>query len=177
MVGSAKRWTSFNGFHSIFYKHERKVRVDRIDRHLLHLLQSDGRLTTAELAYLVGLSASPCARRLKRLEEQGVINGYRATLDRKSVGIAMTVFVEVSLNNHQERSIDEFEHAIVDMEEVVNCHVVSGAYDYLLEVVSKDLVGYEAFTRKLQRLTNVKDIHTHLAIRQVKGNGSLPVFV
>lgn len=151
--------------------------MDRIDRHLLTLLQSDGRLTTAELAEHVGLSASPCARRLKRLEELGVISGYRANLSRKAIGIAMTVFVEVSLSNHQENSINEFERAIADMEEIVSCHVVSGAYDYLLEVVSKDLIGYEGFTRQLQRLSNVKDIHTHLAIRQVKGNAPLPVFV
>ncbi|MDW2334704.1 Lrp/AsnC family transcriptional regulator, partial [Vibrio sp. 1069] len=145
--------------------------MDKIDRQLLHLIQKDATLTTAELADQVGLSASPCARRLKRLEQEGVISGYRAMISRGAVGIAMTVFVEVSLNNHQASSIDEFETAIVDMDEVISCHVVSGAYDYLLEVVSKDLPGYESFTRKLQRLENVKDIHTHLAIRQVKGNG------
>ncbi|MBM4939503.1 Lrp/AsnC family transcriptional regulator [Vibrio parahaemolyticus] len=149
--------------------------MDKIDRQLLHLIQKDATLTTAELANQVGLSASPCARRLKRLEQEGVISGYRAMISRGAVGIAMTVFVEVSLNNHQASSIDEFETAIVDMDEVISCHVVSGAYDYLLEVVSKDLPGYESFTRKLQRLENVKDIHTHLAIRQVKGNGCLPI--
>ncbi|ELB2201578.1 Lrp/AsnC family transcriptional regulator [Vibrio parahaemolyticus] len=149
--------------------------MDKIDRQLLHLIQKDATLTTAELADQVGLSASPCARRLKRLEQEGVISGYRAMISRGAVGIAMTVFVEVSLNNHQASSIDEFETAIVDMDEVISCHVVSGAYDYLLEVVSKDLSGYESFTRKLQRLENVKDIHTHLAIRQVKGNGCLPI--
>ncbi|EGR9012972.1 Lrp/AsnC family transcriptional regulator [Vibrio parahaemolyticus] len=149
--------------------------MDKIDRQLLHLIQKDATLTTAELADQVGLSASPCARRLKRLEQEGVISGYRAMISRDAVGIAMTVFVEVSLNNHQASSIDEFETAIVDMDEVISCHVVSGAYDYLLEVVSKDLPGYESFTRKLQRLENVKDIHTHLAIRQVKGNGCLPI--
>ncbi|HCE1958380.1 TPA: Lrp/AsnC family transcriptional regulator [Vibrio parahaemolyticus] len=149
--------------------------MDKIDRQLLHLIQKDATLTTAELADQVGLSASPCARRLKRLEQEGVISGYRAMISRGAVGIAMTVFVEVSLNNHQASSIDEFETAIVDMDEVISCHVVSGAYDYLLEVVSKDLPGYESFTRKLQRLDNVKDIHTHLAIRQVKGNGCLPI--
>ncbi|KOE93789.1 Lrp/AsnC family transcriptional regulator [Vibrio parahaemolyticus] len=149
--------------------------MDKIDRQLLHLIQNDATLTTAELADQVGLSASPCARRLKRLEQEGVISGYRAMISRGAVGIAMTVFVEVSLNNHQASSIDEFETAIVDMDEVISCHVVSGAYDYLLEVVSKDLPGYESFTRKLQRLENVKDIHTHLAIRQVKGNGCLPI--
>ncbi|EGR3375409.1 Lrp/AsnC family transcriptional regulator [Vibrio parahaemolyticus] len=149
--------------------------MDKIDRQLLHLIQKDATLTTAELADQVGLSASPCARRIKRLEQEGVISGYRAMISRGAVGIAMTVFVEVSLNNHQASSIDEFETAIVDMDEVISCHVVSGAYDYLLEVVSKDLPGYESFTRKLQRLENVKDIHTHLAIRQVKGNGCLPI--
>ncbi|TPA80760.1 Lrp/AsnC family transcriptional regulator [Vibrio parahaemolyticus] len=149
--------------------------MDKIDRQLLHLIQKDATLTTVELADQVGLSASPCARRLKRLEQEGVISGYRAMISRGAVGIAMTVFVEVSLNNHQASSIDEFETAIVDMDEVISCHVVSGAYDYLLEVVSKDLPGYESFTRKLQRLENVKDIHTHLAIRQVKGNGCLPI--
>ncbi len=154
----------------------RGFNVDRIDKHLLRLLQKDGRLTNAELAEQVGLSASPCARRLKRLEEQGIIDGYRVSLSRKEVGIAMTVFVEVSLNNHQEVSIENFELAVVDMEEVISCHVVSGAYDYLLEVVSPDLTAYETFTRKLQRLTNVKDIHTHLAIRQVKGNTALPIY-
>ncbi|EGR3253712.1 Lrp/AsnC family transcriptional regulator [Vibrio parahaemolyticus] len=149
--------------------------MDKIDRQLLHLIQKDATLTTAELADQVGLCASPCARRLKRLEQEGVISGYRAMISRGAVGIAMTVFVEVSLNNHQASSIDEFETAIVYMDEVISCHVVSGAYDYLLEVVSKDLPGYESFTRKLQRLENVKDIHTHLAIRQVKGNGCLPI--
>lgn len=151
--------------------------MDRIDRHLLELLQKDGRLTTAELADEVGLSPSPCARRIKRLEEKGIIDGYRVSLSREQVGIAMSVFVEVSLNNHQEVSIDKFEGAIVEMEEVISCHVVSGAYDYLLEVVSPNLMAYEEFTRKLQRLSNVKDIHTHLAIRQVKGNAPLPVYV
>jgi len=151
-------------------------KVDKIDRQLINLMQKDATLTTAELADKVGLSASPCARRIKRLEQEGVISGYRAIVSRDTVGIAMTVFVEVSLNNHQASSIDEFEHAVVEMDEVISCHVVSGAYDYLLEVVSKDLAGYETFTRKLQRLENVKDIHTHLAIRQVKGNGSLPIY-
>ena len=150
--------------------------MDKIDRLLLDLIQQDATMTTSELADKVGLSASPCARRIKRLEQEGVISGYRAMISREQAGIAMTVFVEVSLNNHQATSIDDFEQAISDMEEVISCHVVSGAYDYLLEVVSKDLTGYEAFTRKLQRLENVKDIHTHLAIRQVKGNGNLPVY-
>ncbi len=104
--------------------------MDKIDRQLINLMQKDATLTTAELADKVGLSASPCARRIKRLEQEGVISGYRAIVSRDTVGIAMTVFVEVSLNNHQASSIDEFEHAVVEMDEVISCHVVSGAYDY-----------------------------------------------
>ncbi|MCE7626786.1 Lrp/AsnC family transcriptional regulator, partial [Vibrio fluvialis] len=96
------------------------MKMDRIDRHLLALIQKQGRLSTAELAELVGLSASPCARRIKRLEDEGVIDGYQATLNRKAVGIGMTVFVEVSLNNHQASSIDEFESALVEMDEVIS---------------------------------------------------------
>ncbi|WP_159653145.1 Lrp/AsnC family transcriptional regulator [Vibrio atypicus] len=150
--------------------------MDRIDRHILSLLQKDARQSTADIADKVGLSASPCARRIKKLEDDGIISGYRATLNKQEVGIGMTVFVEVSLNNHQANSIEAFEQAVLDMEEVTNCHVVSGAYDYLLEVVSHDLSGYESFTRKLQRLDNVKDIHTHLAIRQVKESREVPIF-
>ncbi|WP_100752605.1 Lrp/AsnC family transcriptional regulator [Vibrio salilacus] len=150
--------------------------MDRIDKHILRLLQQDARQATADIADKVGLSASPCARRIKRLEESGIIASYRAYLNKERIGVGMTVFVEVSLSNHQATSIDEFEDAIQDMNEVISCHVVSGAYDYLLEVVSYDLLGYEGFTRKLQRLENVKDIHTHLAIRQVKGGSELPIF-
>ncbi|MDN3611495.1 Lrp/AsnC family transcriptional regulator [Vibrio ostreicida] len=151
--------------------------MDRIDHHILRLLQQDARQSTAEIADIVGLSPSPCARRIKRLEQQGIISGYRASLNKQTIGIGMSVFVEVSLSNHQAQSIDDFELAIEEMEEVVSAHVVSGAYDYLLEVVSQDLSGYESFTRALQRLDTVKDIHTHLAIRQVKEARQLPVFI
>jgi len=150
--------------------------MDRIDRHILEVLQKNGRLTTAELAERVGLSASPCARRLKRLEDEGYIDDYQAILNRDKLGIAMSFFVEIRLNDHQADSIAQFEKELSDMEEVVNAHIVSGGYDYLLEVVSKDLAGYEAFTRKLHKITSVKDIHTHLAVRQVIKKRLLPNF-
>lgn len=150
--------------------------MDRIDKRILELLQKNAQLTAAEIAEEVGLSPSPCARRIKRLEKDKIIRGYHASVARERVGIAMSVFVEVSLNNHQVASIDVFEQAIVAMDEVVSCHVVSGAYDYLLEVVARDLEGYELFTRKLQRLQNVKDIHTHLAIRKVKESQRVPIY-
>ena len=151
--------------------------MDRIDRHILDVLQNEGRLSTAELSDRVGLSPSPCARRLKRLEDEGFIKDYQANLDRERIGISMTFFVEVTLNRHQEESIRLFEQALNDMEEVVRGHIVSGGYDYLLEVVTKNLAGYEAFTSKLHKITSVKDIHTHLSVRQAIPTKPLPIYV
>ena len=151
--------------------------MDKIDRHILEVLQKEARLSTAELAERIGLSPSPCARRLKRLEDEGYIESYQANINKAKAGIAMSFFVEVSLNNHQEESIATFENALSDMDEVINGHVVSGSYDYLLEVVSPNLDGYERFTRKLHKLASVKDIHTHLSVRKVIKKTTLPIFV
>ncbi|MGP5547563.1 Lrp/AsnC family transcriptional regulator [Psychrobacter alimentarius] len=151
--------------------------MDKIDRHILEVLQKEARLSTAELSERIGLSPSPCARRLKRLEDEGYIENYQANVNKAKVGIAMSFFVEVSLNSHQEDSIATFEKALSDMDEVINGHVVSGSYDYLLEVVSPNLDGYERFTRKLHKLASVKDIHTHLSVRKVIKKTTLPIFV
>ena len=150
--------------------------MDRIDRHILEALQKEGRLSTAELAERIGLSPSPCARRLNRLEDEFYIEGYQANINRAKAGITMSFFVEVSLSNHQEGSITAFEQALSEMDEVINGHVVSGPYDYLLEVVSADLNDYEEFTRKLHKLTSVKGIHTHLSVRKVINKTILPIF-
>ena len=151
--------------------------MDKIDRHILEVLQKEGRLSTAELSERVGLSPSPCARRLKRLEDEGYIENYQANVNKAKAGITMSFFVEVRLNSHQEESIAAFESALSDMDEVINGHVVSGSYDYLLEVVSPNLNGYERFTRKLHKLASVKDIHTHLSVRKVINKTTLPIFV
>jgi len=151
--------------------------MDKIDRHILEVLQNEGRISIADLADQVGLSPSPCARRLKRLEEENYIEDYQANLNKNRVGISMTFFVEVSLNRHQEETIEVFESALLDMDEVINAHIVSGRYDYLLEVVSKNLAGYEAFTNKLHRIKSVKDIHTHLAVRKIAAKRALPIYV
>ena len=151
--------------------------MDKIDRHILEVLQKEARLSTAELSERIGLSPSPCARRLKRLEDEGYIENYQANVNKAKAGIAMSFFVEVSLNSHQEESIAAFERALSNMDEVINGHVVSGSYDYLLEVVSPNLDGYERFTRKLNKLASVKDIHTHLSVRKVIKKTTLPIFV
>ncbi|MCV2371032.1 Lrp/AsnC family transcriptional regulator [Roseateles oligotrophus] len=149
--------------------------MDRIDIQLLELLQRDGRLSIADLAERVALSQSPCARRLKRLEDAGFIAGYRAVLDRKAVQLATTVFVNVRLMHHREDAVQQFEAAMEAMAEVVACHVVSGAHDYLLEVVVSELSSYEHIVRRLQALPMVQDITSNFAIRCVKSGAPLPL--
>ncbi|QUJ69577.1 Lrp/AsnC family transcriptional regulator (plasmid) [Photobacterium sp. GJ3] len=149
--------------------------MDKKDKQILVEIQRDARQSTAEIADKVGLSVSPCARRIKKLENDGIIAGYQASLDRQKLGLMMTFFVNVSLNNHRDQPIDAFEQVMTEMPEVISAHVISGAHDYLLEVVARDLPHYESFIRQLQRLTMVKDIHTNLAIRTVKTGQQLPI--
>ena len=149
--------------------------MDRIDRQILQILQQEGRLSTVELAERVALSPSPCARRLKRLEDTGIICGYKAELSREKLQLATTVFVNIRLMHHREDAVRLFENAIGLMEEIVACHVVSGAFDYLLEVVVRDLQSYERLVRKLQALAMVQDITSNFAIRTVKSGGLLPL--
>ena len=148
--------------------------LDRIDLHLLRLLQQDGRLSTVELAEQVGLSASPCARRLRRLEGEGHIQGYRAVQAREKLGLGITIFVNVRLSQHKEPLVDAFEQAVAAMAEVISCHTVSGNYDYLLEVVVPDLPAYEQWISRLQSQGMVYDIGRHFAIRAVEVRGPLP---
>jgi Lrp/AsnC family transcriptional regulator, leucine-responsive regulatory protein len=116
--------------------------LDRVDRRLLEVLQREGRLSNVALAERVHLSPSPCLRRMKALEEDGVIEGYRAVLDREAVGLGLTVFVEVKVEGHSEAVASAVQEAVTAMPEVVSCHIVSGAADFLLEVVVPDLRAY-----------------------------------
>src|SRR5690349_877581 len=117
--------------------------MDAIDRRILEALQDDGRLTVVELAERVGLSASPCLRRLKRLERDGYIEGYRATLQRSRIGLGLTVFVGIKVDGHRDENATALQDAVRAMPEVVSCHIVSGEADFLLEVVMPDLGAYE----------------------------------
>ncbi len=144
------------------------VDLDRIDKQLLRLMQKDARLTVAQLGEKVGLSASPCARRVRALEEKGFITGIHAQVDRRKLGFQMTIFVHVRLSQHQEQWVDQFEHAVLTMAEVVSCHIVSGAFDYLMQVVVRDLSEYERWVKRLQGLAMVAQIDSSFAIRTVK---------
>jgi Lrp/AsnC family transcriptional regulator, leucine-responsive regulatory protein len=150
--------------------------MDATDREILRLLQEDGRLSNAALAARVHLSPSPCLRRLKRLEEEGVIERYRAILDRRRVGLDLTVFVEIKVEGHTDETATQLQDTFRAMDEVVACHIVSGPADFLLEVVVPDLEHYERLLMgRLLKMRGVNDVRSNFAIRTVKSNGPLPL--
>ena len=150
--------------------------LDRTDRKILDLLQRDGRLSNVELAERVGLSPSPCLRRVKALEGTGHIEGYRAQLGRERVQLGVTVFLGVKIEGHANRRADAFEKAILAMPEIVACHMVSGEADYLLEVVVPDLERYQRFLLdKLLELPMVREVRSNIAIRSLKASAALPL--
>lgn len=151
------------------------MKVDKTDSQILSHLQSDGRLSNVELAEHIHLSPSPCLRRVKLLEKDGVIQGYRATLDRVKIGYSMTVFIEVSLNNHTGDASNAFEASVQAMSNVISAYLVSGIADYRLEVVAEDLPDYERILKEVQTLPHVKDIHSNFAIRAIKTDAPLPL--
>jgi Lrp/AsnC family transcriptional regulator, leucine-responsive regulatory protein len=162
--------------HSHTASEEENMSLDRVDRRLLEVLQREGRLSNVALAERVHLSPSPCLRRMKALEEDGVIEGYRAVLDREAVGLGLTVFVEVKVEGHSEAVASAVQEAVTAMPEVVSCHIVSGAADFLLEVVVPDLRAYEGLLLgSLLNLPSVSDVRSNFAIRTVKAPGPLPL--
>ena len=150
--------------------------LDAIDRKLLRLLQQDSRRSVQELGEAVGLSPSSCHRRLKGLEDSGFITGYRAVLDPARLGFSMQFFIEVSLSSQSEPSLDAFEAAVVDIPEVLECHLMAGQFDYILRVTCRDHEDFERLHRRLAaRLPGVSRIHSNMSIRTVKAPGGLPV--
>ena len=153
-----------------------KTTLDAIDCQIVAALQADGRLSNIELAQLVGLSPSPCSRRVKRLEHEGYIEGYRASLRRDRVGLGFSVFVGVKINGHANEHALLFERAVVDMPEVVACHLVSGEADYFLEVVVPELADYQQFlVGKLLALPIVREVRSNIAIQTLKAGAPLPL--
>jgi Lrp/AsnC family transcriptional regulator, leucine-responsive regulatory protein len=149
---------------------------DAIDARILAALQEDGRLSNVELAERVGLSPSPCLRRVKLLEEAGVIAGYRATLARAKVGLGLTVFVGIKVDGHRDSNANALQETMRRLPEVVACHLVSGEADFLLEVVVPDLAQYETFlVGTLLKMPMIKDIRSNFAIRTVKSSAPLPL--
>jgi len=150
--------------------------LDAIDCRIVAALQEDGRLTNIDLADKVGLSPSPCLRRVKRLERDGYIEAYRAVLRRESVGLGFSVFVGVKIDGHANDKAMAFEKAVVAMPEIVACHLVSGDADYFLEIVVPDLDHYRRFLiEKLLELPIVREVRSNIAIQTLKAGAPLPL--
>ena len=150
--------------------------LDKFDWLILNELQRDGRLSNAELAERVGLSAAPCWRRVRALEKAGIIKGYRAEIDRHKVGLDVLAFVRLDAERNRGDVTRELEEAIRKIPEVISCHYISGTGTFELQVISKDLNTFSAFARDvLINLPNVKDLHTSFSLGEVKASGALPL--
>jgi len=150
--------------------------LDKFDLRILQELQADARLTNAELAQRVGLSAAPCWRRVRALEEAGYIRGYHAEIDRHKIGLGVLAFVRLDADRNTGERTREMEEAIRRIPEIVSCHYISGAGTFELQVVSSDLDSFSQFARQvLINLPNVKDLHTSFSLGEVKASTSWPL--
>jgi Lrp/AsnC family transcriptional regulator, leucine-responsive regulatory protein len=150
--------------------------LDRFDIAILRELQADARLTNTELASRIGLSAAPTWRRVKRLEELGVITGYRAEIDRRRIGLGVLAFVRIDADRNTASATRELEDAIRRLPEVTACHYISGSGTFELEVLATDLDAFSRFSLDvLLHLPHVKDLHTSFSLGEVKTGGALPL--
>ena len=150
--------------------------LDKFDLSILDELQADARLTNAELASRVGLSAAPCWRRVRALEQAGFIKGYRAEIDRHKIGLGVLAFVRLDADRNTGEALRVMEEAIRKIPEIVSCHYISGAGTFELQVVSRDLDSFSQFARQvLINLPNVKDLHTSFSLGEVKASSALPL--
>ena len=153
-----------------------KNQLDTIDRRILAALQENARVTNVELAEASGVSASPCWRRVRELERTGVISRYVTLVDPSSVGLPVSVFIQVSLEKQVETALEDFESVVLERPEVMECYLMTGDADYLLRVVVADLEAYERFLMDhLTRIPTVANIRSSFALKQVKYRTALPL--
>ena len=154
----------------------RRVKLDRIDRRILHDLQTDGRMTNVELARRAGISAPPCLRRVRALEKAGLIKGYHAEVNAEALGFAVTVFAQVGLSSQAEADLKSFEALMASYLEVRECHMLAGEADLLLRIVATDWDAYQRFlTTRLTPAPNVSHVKSALAIRTSKAEPGVPI--
>ncbi|MBT5074055.1 MAG: Lrp/AsnC family transcriptional regulator [Kordiimonadaceae bacterium] len=152
------------------------IDLSDIDKKILAAIQHDSTITNSELADLVGLSSAPCWRRIKRLEEKGIISKRVGLLDTKALGLNITAFANVKLSHIQEDALEEFERAVIKFAEVTECYTISGSMDFILRIVTENMQSYESFLRKkLLRLPMVSEVNTHFAVTQVKYTTAVPL--
>jgi len=151
------------------------ARLDAIDWNILNELQDDGRITNVELARRVGISAPPCLRRVRALEEAGFIRGYRALLDEKLLGYEVTVFAMVHLSSQAEADLLAFEQFVRNAPLVRECWMLSGEIDFVLKCVAPDLKTFQAFVAELTGAPNVRNVKTSLTLRNSKDSAMVPI--
>lgn len=152
------------------------IRFDAADIRILKALQADGRLSNQDLSAAVGLSPSPCWRRVRRLEELGVIRGYSAQLDRRAVGLGVLAFIRVQIDSHSEAEARRFEDEVKQLDKVVACYSITGPADFLLQVVADDLDDFGQFAMTVvRRLPGIKEMQSSLVLKEVKAPTALPV--
>lgn len=152
------------------------MKLDRLDARILAELQNDGRRAVVEVAERIGLSGTPCARRIRQLEQQGVIQGYTAILDPARLGLGVQAFIEIKLERHTDESIAQFRRELEALEEVVSCYAVTGEYDLLLHVISTDLTTLSNIVlKKLLKIPGVRDVHSSIVLDTFKRFSRFPV--
>lgn len=150
--------------------------LDRIDKKILTELQRNGRISNVELSKRVGLSATPCLERVKRLEGQGIISGYKAVLDAEAVGASLLVFVEITLEKTAQDVFSEFSKSVTTFDEIIECHLVSGAFDYLLKTRVKNMASYRKLLGDtLLKLPSVSASRTYVVMEEVKSDSPIPI--
>ena len=150
--------------------------LDRASRQILEALQADARLSTQALAEKVGLSATPVWRRVKEMEERGLIRGHVALLDREKLGLSICVLANVSLVRHSEGAVEQFERLVATQREIIECHAITGEADYVIKVVAADMKAYDAFLQQhIFKLPGVSSVRSNVVLREVKYETALPV--
>ncbi len=153
------------------------VKLDRIDKHILQLMQRNGRISNLELAEAVGLSPTPCSRRVKRLEESGIIDSHVTLLNTKALGLNLMAMVSIAMDRHTPERFERFESQVAKFPEVIECYIVTGqSADFLLKVVVKDMQHYEKFLLgQLTSLEGVSGVHSSFVLRKLVDKTELPL--
>ena len=152
--------------------------VDEIDSKILTLLQKDGKMTFKEIANELDLTTTPVYERIKKMEKNGVIQSYKAIVDRRKLGLQLLVFCNVSLKEHQASFLDNFENDIVNFPEVISCYHIAGMYDYLIQLTVKDMDEYQVFiSKKIANINNIAKVQSSFVMTEVKTNQDLPTSV
>ena len=150
--------------------------LDKKDRLIVEILQRNGRISMSDLAQEVNLSDTPCLRRVKKLEQAGVIEGYQATLSRQAFNLNVLVYAFVRLSANSDKLATQFEQTVASLEQVLECSVVTGAYDYLLKIIAEDLEDYEGFVKKsLGRIDDIATIESTVVLKQTFSRNVLPI--